>query len=84
MEIVSGIVVFLIMWWLVFLMSLPVGVKSQQESEDETVPGTPESAPEKPRIGWKVLATTVITAVLFTLYYFAVQNNWMHINALFG
>lgn len=84
MEIVSGVVVFLIIWWLVFLMALPVGVRSQNESEDETVPGTPESAPESPRIGRKFLATTAITIVLFALYYFAVENNWMGINALLG
>lgn len=84
MSIVSGIVVFLLIWWLVFLMSLPIGVRSQAESDDDTVPGTPESAPESPKVGRKFLATTAISVVLFVLYYCAVTYNWMNINALIG
>lgn len=61
MEVASGIVVYVLLWWWVFFMSLPIGVRRADSVEVGHEPG----APEKPYLGKKVLAATVIAAVLW-------------------
>jgi len=60
MDIVSGAVVYLLMWWWVFLMSLPFGVRAVAEPEAGHAP----SAPARPMLWRKVGASTVIAGVL--------------------
>ena len=73
MGIVSGIVVFVILWWLVLFMVLPWKVRPVDHPET----GHAESAPEKPRITFKFVTTTAITAVLWLLFYMIVQSGWV-------
>ena len=66
---VSGALVYLVIWWLIFFMLLPVGVHAQGEDGGEVVPGTPESAPRKPHIGKKMLAATLAAGAVWGLVY---------------
>ncbi len=66
MDIMSGIVVFFTLWWVVLFMALPFGVHSR--GAHSTV--TPESghdhgAPEKSYLKVKLLATTLVTIILW-------------------
>lgn len=61
MDIVSGIVVYILLWWWVFLMSLPFGVRP----DDVIGKGHATSAPKNPRILMKALITTCIALVLW-------------------
>ncbi len=54
------LVVFVIVWWLVFLMTLPFGVTVPEEVE----PGHDAGAPEKPRLMLKASIATAIAAAL--------------------
>jgi len=65
----SFILVFVITWWMVFFTMLPVGVRSQHEEGDTTVPGSDPSAPTNPALRKKALWTTCITAILTAIYY---------------
>lgn len=76
---VTGILVYGVIWWMVFFMTLPVGVRSHDESDDEIVPGTHSSAPVTPAIWRKVLATTVIALVVWGFFYLAVSEDWLDI-----
>ena len=67
MNIITGFVVFSITWFVVLFMVLPWGVRTQGE-EGEVVPGTVESAPVNPAIWRKLLATTVVTAIIFAIF----------------
>lgn len=60
MDIVSGVVVYLLMWWWVFLMSLPFGVRTVEDPET----GHAASAPARPMLRRKMAVTTVIAAIL--------------------
>ena len=60
MDPVSGVVVYLLMWWWVFLMSLPFGVRAEAEPEAGHAP----SAPARPMLWRKIAASTVIAGVL--------------------
>ena len=56
MDLFGGAVVFVIVWWLVLFMALPFGAAPPEEVE----PGMADGAPAKPRLGVKMLVTTVI------------------------
>ena len=63
MDFVSALVVFLLLWWWVFLMSLPFGVRTV----DTPQAGHAPSAPARPMLWRKVLAATIIAGVLTVL-----------------
>ena len=63
-------VVFVIVWWLVLFMVLPFGASPP----DEVEPGTAPSAPARPRMGLKIVVTTVIAAALTALIMWLIQS----------
>jgi predicted secreted protein len=65
----TGIMVYVILWWLALFAVLPIGHRDQIDPE----PGTPESAPEKPRIWLKFSAATLIAAVLWGVFFLVVE-----------
>ncbi|MEM7123341.1 MAG: DUF1467 family protein [Pseudomonadota bacterium] len=67
------IVVFLVVWWLVFFMSLPFGVRHDRGVEEGHDPG----APDKPMLWRKAAAATVIAAVLVGGVYLADDLEWV-------
>ena len=67
----SGIVVYVILWWLVFFMALPVGVRRAAEVEHGNDPG----APERARLGLKAAVTTVVAGVLTLLVVLLVDSD---------
>lgn len=69
---VTGLVVFLIVWWMVFFTTLPLGVRSQQDA-GEVVRGTEPGAPTDPRLKWKLWLTTLITSGLWLVYFAAFE-----------
>lgn len=66
---VSGVVVFIVIWWLVFFLSLPIGIDRHREVGDGGDPG----APANPRLWLKAKITTVVTAVVFAIVFWAVK-----------
>jgi len=66
MNLTGGIVLFAVIWFLVFLIMLQIGARSQADAGDVT-PGTPASAPADPQIKRKALIATAITAVLWAI-----------------
>ncbi|SNY93722.1 Predicted secreted protein [Cohaesibacter sp. ES.047] len=74
MSLVSGLAIYFVIWWIALLLVLPFGVKTQVDSsEQERHLGTTKSAPTKPMMVRKILATTILAAVLFGLYYTAIE-----------
>ncbi len=69
----SGILVYLVVWWLVIFMVLPWGVKPPDNPE----PGHATSAPDRPMLWRKVAITSVITAVVWGIIYLAIENSWV-------
>lgn len=70
MSFASGLAIYFIIWWLVLFVTLPFGVRSQQEGEDMAL-GTDRGAPIKASIGKKAIATTIISLVVFYGFYYA-------------
>ncbi len=74
MNLISGIVLYIILWWVVFFTTLPFGIKTSEEAGVELEPGMATSAPVKPMLGLKLFAATLITAVLWGVIYYVVVN----------
>ena len=57
MTITASIVLFAIFWFILLFVTLPIKIKTQQETGKQT-PGTPPSAPEDPQIKTKYFSRT--------------------------
>lgn len=64
---------FVMLWWLVFFMSLPIGVQKEENPQA----GTAISAPKNPNILKKAAATTLITAILTFSFFFLLQHGYL-------
>ena len=71
----TGIMVYVILWWLIFFMTLPLGARSYHEAGEKTETGNVESAPMRPRLWLKAGVTTVISAVVWAVLYFLITSN---------
>ena len=63
MGIGSVIAVYFVVWWVVLFAVLPFGVRTQDETGDVTL-GTTSSAPARPLLVRKAIATTIVAAVV--------------------
>ncbi|MGB3866078.1 MAG: DUF1467 family protein [Xanthobacteraceae bacterium] len=67
----SMFAIYFVIWWVVLFMTLPFGVRSQDEA-DETIQGTDPGAPVKAMMVRKMIWTTILSAIIFatamTLY----------------
>lgn len=68
--------IYLLFWWGSLFLVLPFRLRSSMEPEDH-VPGQAESAPPRFSFGRTALWTTIVSAVLFALYYVNYVNGWV-------
>lgn len=80
MNVASLFLTYLIIWWLVFFMLLPVGVKA----EDRPIEGQASSAPQNPNIWKKAFACSLISALLLALYIMLVRHHILTIQMVTG
>ena len=64
MSITSAIVLFAVIWFMTFLIVLPIRLKTQGDV-GEIVRGTHAGAPHNPQIGRRAKITTAISIVLW-------------------
>jgi len=62
----SALVVWLIIWWLVLFIILPIGVRGQAE-ENDIVEGSEPGAPHKLDIKRKFIQTTIVASILWVI-----------------
>ncbi|MDA1100673.1 MAG: DUF1467 family protein [Proteobacteria bacterium] len=67
MSLVSGMMIYAVLWWLVLFMVLPFGVRTIREEGGEVTIGEAASAPAKPKIALKMLVTTLISSLIMGL-----------------
>ncbi len=67
------IAIYFIVWWTVIFAVLPWGVRSQHE-DGPLADGTEPGAPQRPRLIPKMLATTVVSAVIVGLFAWSVET----------
>src|SRR5258708_31913107 len=77
----TAFAIYFVLWWLVLFLTLPFGVRSQHE-DGEGAPGTDPGAPVLTRMGLKLIWTTIISAVIFTLPMWAHSPGHLNIERL--
>ena len=63
---VSGLVLFAVIWFMTFLIVLPIRVQTQGDV-GEIVHGTHAGAPHEPQLKKRALITTVVAFVLWAI-----------------
>ena len=70
----TGILVYVMIWWVTLFAVLPWGVRPPENPE----PGHATSAPDKPMLwrkaGISARSTTVVAAVIWVGIYYAIEN----------
>tara|TARA_R110001592_G_scaffold16881_7_gene71492 strand:- start:18579 stop:18842 length:264 start_codon:yes stop_codon:yes gene_type:complete len=75
MQPLSAIVIFIVIWWTVIFCVLPYGLSTTleepEEGEDYIAPGAPKNVNMKK----KLLATTIIAAIIWVIVYLIIQSD---------
>lgn len=75
MDLASGIAVFFLIWWLVLFMVLPWGVRNPHEAGEKATRGSMPGAPVKAMMWRKLLATTLISIVVFAIVWWLIRSD---------
>ncbi len=82
MDLLTGVLAYGLIWWMVLFTVLPWGVRTADEIGQKTAPGLATSAPVRPRIFLKFAVTTAIAAALFAILWVVVDLNLLDFRAL--
>lgn len=66
MGVASALVLFLVIWFMTFLVVLPIRIRTQGEA-GHVVPGTHAGSPETHHLKKKVWIVTIVSAVLWSI-----------------
>lgn len=72
MNLGSLVAIYFVVWWIVLFAVLPWGVRSQEEEGGVTL-GTASSAPARPMLVRKAIATSIVAAILVGALWIAVD-----------
>jgi predicted secreted protein len=77
MKIQSMIAIYFIMWWLILFTILPLGVRNAAEEGVEVEEGNDAGAPVAHGLKWKAVLTTIVTSVVFGIFYLALVGGYL-------
>jgi predicted secreted protein len=70
---VTGIVLYLLVWWVTLFAVLPWWVTAADPDD----PGHAAGAPAQPRLLLKMAVTTAVSAVIWLIIYALVKSPWL-------
>ncbi|MCA8868889.1 MAG: DUF1467 family protein [Rhodobacteraceae bacterium] len=76
---VTGVLLYLTIWFMCLFVILPLRLQSQGES-GEVVPGTSPSAPVDPKLGKKAIWVTIAATAVFIPVFIVIINGWISID----
>lgn len=71
MTVFTGIMVYLVVWWMIWFTVLPWGNRAPDQPEQ----GHADSAPEKPRLGTKAVITSLVAALVWGILYLLIDSD---------
>ena len=74
MPIITGIALFIVIWWIALFAVLPLGTKPVAEADSQS--GW-RGAPERPGLARKFAITTLVTAVIWLAIYLVIISGWI-------
>jgi predicted secreted protein len=81
MSTTTAIAIYFLIWWVTLFAVLPFGVRRQDEDGD-IAPGTDPGAPAVPRLGLKLLWTTLVASAIFGLCYVVYVNELLPLDRI--
>lgn len=81
MSITSALVLFAVIWFMTFLIVIPIRLQTQGDLGD-IVPGTQAGAPEHHYLKKKAWITTGITVVLWAIISAIILSGWITVRDL--
>ena len=78
----SIIAIYALFWAMSVFFVLPFGVRTHDEAGIEKIPGQAESAPANYSVRRMAKRTTILSLVLFGLYYLNYVNGWIGVDEL--
>jgi predicted secreted protein len=84
MQPVSVAAIYLLFWVLTLFAVLPFGVSTSDEAGEKSVDGQADSAPVNPKLGRKLIWTTIISAVLFGVFWLNYAYEWVRVEDVPG
>ena len=67
MAILPAIVLYIVIWFMVFFLVLPINIITQKQRENRIVPGTPSSAPINLNLKRKIIVTTITASIIWLM-----------------
>jgi predicted secreted protein len=71
----TAFMLYVVIWWVVLFAVLPIGVRPV--SDADAVPGRWRGAPERPYLGRKVLATTLLAGLVWAGAMLLIRSDWI-------
>ena len=78
----SILAIYILFWTLSLFLVLPFGVRTDEEAGVERLPGHADSSPHGFSFGRAALRATIVSAILFGLFYLNYIYGWLGIEAL--
>ena len=75
MSLFFAVSMYLVIWWIVLFAILPIGVRTSEEEGEKVVPGAVESTPHVPNLLPKMVATTVVSSIVFAVLYVIIVHH---------
>jgi len=82
MKLTSILAIYVLFWTLSLFVVLPFGVRTDEEAGGKSACGHAESAPQNPMLWRKAGYTTLLSAVLFALFYANYVYGWIGVEDL--
>ncbi|WP_136163324.1 DUF1467 family protein [Sphingomonas flavalba] len=77
MNLYSIVAIWSLFWVLCAFLVMPFSEKTDEEAGAEKIPGQADSAPHNFRPGRIILRTTILSSLLFGLFYLNYVNGWV-------
>jgi len=73
-DLIGGIAIYVIFWWIVLLAVLPMFRANDLLEKEDVAKGMDAGAPKNPQLLLKFSITTVVSGVLYGLFYWAMAS----------
>ena len=73
----SMLAIYVLFWTMALFLVLPLGVRTAEEEGAKSAPGHAESAPHRFSVGKTALRATILSAILFGLFYANYVFGWI-------
>jgi predicted secreted protein len=77
MQLTSILAIYMLFWVMSAFLVMPFGIRTPHDLGEEALPGHADSAPANFRPGRIALRATILSAVLFALFYFNYRAGWI-------